>query len=205
MKFAAINGSPHGSAGSTQVVLEAFLEGCREEGAQVVTVQLAELQVGLCRACHSCWTSSPGKCVIEDDLPQVLESLEGADFVVLASPLHFLQVSGNLKVFIDRLTSTGGNPHNRPAEAKGPPPRMAVVMSAGFPRPEQFRATSVWMEDLAALLGRELWMEAYAGGARRLPLPEAQPWLGILRDAGRRAARGSSLPAEARHALKAGF
>lgn len=205
MKIAAINGSPHGSAGSTQVALEAFLEGCREGGAQVVTIQLAERQIGFCQACHACWTSSPGKCVIEDDLPQVLEALEGADFIVLASPLHFLHVSGKLKVFIDRLTSTGGNPHKGLTQPEGQAPRLAVVMSSGFPKPEQFRATSVWMEDLAALLGRELWMEAYAGGARRLALPEAQPWLGLLGEAGRTAARGGMLTREARAALMGGF
>jgi multimeric flavodoxin WrbA len=142
--------------------------------------------------------------------------MEGADLIVLASPLHFLQVSGQLKVFIDRLTSTGGNPHAPKPETGGGPLRLAAIMSAGFPKPEAFRAVSLWMEDLASLLGRELFMEAYAGGARRLPRPEqtAQPaatepaalaYLDALGEAGRLAAQGESLGAAVREGLKAGF
>lgn len=215
MRVAAINGSPHGVAGATQVPLSAFLEGCREGGAEVALVQLAEKNLGFCLGCHACWTTSPGRCVQEDDLASILGVIEGAELVVLASPLHFLQVSGQLKVFIDRLTSTGGNPHGELPKVEGPPPRMAAIMSCGFPRPEQFRATSLWMEDLSTLLGRELLLEAYAAGARRLARPgtktpaptdpEVLAWLELLREAGRTAARGGAIEAGAKATLKGGF
>lgn len=219
MRVAAINGSPHGAAGGTQIVLSAFLEGCREGGAELALVQLAGKRLGFCLGCHACWTTSPGRCVQADDLASILETIEGAELVVLASPLHFLQVSGQLKVFIDRLTSTGGNPHGERPTVEGPPPRLAAIMSCGFPRPEQFRASSLWMEDLSGLLGRELLLEAYAAGARRLARPgteagmegpaptdpEVLAWLEILREAGRTAARGGTIEAGAKAALKRGF
>ena len=37
MKMLAINGSPRGAAGNTEVILQAFLEGAREAGAEVMS------------------------------------------------------------------------------------------------------------------------------------------------------------------------
>jgi multimeric flavodoxin WrbA len=41
-------------------------------------------------------------CVVEDDLTQVYESIRGADILVLASPVYFGDLSGQLKCFWDR-------------------------------------------------------------------------------------------------------
>lgn len=220
MRCTAINGSPHGRTGRTERLVKAFLEGAEEAGAQTQEVYLSEHKIEYCRGCYSCWTTSPGRCVIEDDLALLLEALLGADVLILASPLHFLQISGQLKSFIDRLTSIGGDPHAKRATAKGEGapgagPRLVAISSCGFPRIEQYEALSLWMGELAGLLGMELFCEAYAEGSGRLQGAgglgaegldaETLSYLDLLREAGERAGAGGSLAEGSRLRLRRGL
>jgi len=46
-----------------------------------------------------------GKCVLKDDLAQVLDSIRDADILVMATPTYYADVSGQMKTFIDRTFS----------------------------------------------------------------------------------------------------
>jgi multimeric flavodoxin WrbA len=148
--------------------------------------------------------------------------MAGSDLIVFATPLHFVHASGQLKTFLDRLSSMGGNPHDppktpaqepRPAGSAGRAagPRLALVASCGHPRPAQFRSLSLWMEDLASLLGMGLFMEALVASASRLvstapeDLAAVEGYRGLLRAAGGAAARGEDLAPSLRQALKGGL
>ena len=93
-------------------MVSAFLKGAEEAGAETVNIFLAEKDIKHCRGCHSCWFESPGQCVIKDDMMEVLSAVGGANIIVLATPVYFENISGMLKVFMDRMTMTG-NPHSR--------------------------------------------------------------------------------------------
>ena len=41
-------------------------------------------------------------CVLKDDLSEVLEAVREADVIVLASPVYYADVTGQMKLFIDR-------------------------------------------------------------------------------------------------------
>jgi len=45
------------------------------------------------------------RCVLKDDLTEVLESLRQADVLVMATPVYFSDVSSQMKGFIDRMYS----------------------------------------------------------------------------------------------------
>jgi multimeric flavodoxin WrbA len=45
------------------------------------------------------------KCVLEDDLTQVLDAIHEADVLVMATPTYFAEVSSQLKTFMDRTYS----------------------------------------------------------------------------------------------------
>jgi hypothetical protein len=136
MKLVAINGSPRGKSSNTEVMLDSFLDGAREAGAETVEIILAEKKIEPCRGCYSCWTSSPGRCTIRDDCAGALSALQGADVIALATPLYFNNISGTLKAFVDRFTSIS-NPHAEKAASQRirpvPPSRLVMISNCGFP------------------------------------------------------------------------
>jgi len=104
VKVLAINGSPHGGRGNTALILTPFLKGLRDGGAEVELLCTRDLHINPCLGCFGCWTKTPGKCVQEDDIADLLPRLRQADVWVLATPLYFDGPSGPLKNVMDRMT-----------------------------------------------------------------------------------------------------
>ena len=105
MKVLAINGSPHGGKGNTALILDPFLEGLRDAGADVELVCTRDLDINPCLGCFGCWIKTPGKCVQQDDMAGLLHKLRDADVWVFATPLYFDGPSGSLKNLMDRTTA----------------------------------------------------------------------------------------------------
>ncbi|MBQ5317039.1 MAG: NAD(P)H-dependent oxidoreductase [Oscillospiraceae bacterium] len=103
MKILLINGSPKGRRSNSLRVAQAFCEGfCESTGAEVDTVTLSEMDIKGCKGCFGCWKGTPGKCVIKDDMPVIIEKLIAADVVIYSFPLYYFSVPGILKDMIDR-------------------------------------------------------------------------------------------------------
>ena len=94
-----ISGSPR-RGGNSETLLRAALDGARQAGAEAKLVRLNDLTYVGCQNCEACITA--GHCVRDDDLARVLEALRAADVWLLASPIYFCAVSGQLKTFFDR-------------------------------------------------------------------------------------------------------
>jgi multimeric flavodoxin WrbA len=105
MNVLAINGSPHGGKGNTALILDPFLEGLRDAGADVELVCTRDLDINPCLGCFGCWIKTPGQCVQKDDMAGLLHQLREADMWVFASPLYFDGPSGSLKNLMDRMTA----------------------------------------------------------------------------------------------------
>lgn len=101
MKITAIVGSPRGMRSRTRRLAGFVLAGAEESGAETDLIDLADLQVVPCTACESC--SLDGTCVFADDFSAACDRMLDADGLVLASPVYVDNVSGQMKVFIDRL------------------------------------------------------------------------------------------------------
>ena len=99
MKLLAIAGSPR-RGGNTDLLLEQFVKGAAEAGAEVKTLVVCSLKIEGCRNCDACLVK--GQCKIQDDMQMVYQELEAADRLVMASPLQFMSVSAQLKALIDR-------------------------------------------------------------------------------------------------------
>lgn len=206
MKVVAINGSPRGKASNTNVLVSALLKGAQEAGAETVNVFLAEKDIRYCKGCYSCWTKTPGKCVIQDDMAEVLALLEGANVIVLATPLYFNNVSGTLKVFMDRLAVTGNPLAQKGAgkESQGLmperiPPKFVMVANCGFPIKSQFEVVSLWIKKVASLMRTELIGEIYATRGHVFTVlpdelrPAIADYLQLLESAGKEIATGMKL------------
>jgi len=94
-----LSGSPR-LGGNTGQLLYEFLRGAQAAGAETRTIEVAELDISGCLHCDSCLLT--GECKINDDMRRVYDALAAADRVVIASPLHFMSVTAQLKAAIDR-------------------------------------------------------------------------------------------------------
>jgi multimeric flavodoxin WrbA len=92
-------GSPR-KGGNTDILLEEFLRGCSERGADCERIRLCDLRVGGCKGCSGC--EKTGRCVVEDDMRSVYEALERTNRIVLAAPIYFYNVPAQAKAVIDR-------------------------------------------------------------------------------------------------------
>jgi multimeric flavodoxin WrbA len=101
MKILAIHGSPHTTRSTTRKLAGFVLEGAAEAGAETEIIDLCDFRVTPCTACEGC--SFNGICVYEDDVPAIIERMKEADGVVFASPVYIDNVSGQMKIFFDRL------------------------------------------------------------------------------------------------------
>ncbi|MDH7597752.1 MAG: NAD(P)H-dependent oxidoreductase [Methanothrix sp.] len=102
MKVLAINGSPKMDAGNTARILNPFLDGMREEGADVELFHTRKLKIGPCNGDMSCWFRNPGRCGQNDDMQMLYPKFEDADVIVWATPVYFSGVTGPLKNLMDR-------------------------------------------------------------------------------------------------------
>jgi multimeric flavodoxin WrbA len=101
MKILAIHGSPRTIRSSTRRLAGFVLEGAAEAGAETEMIDLCDFRVTPCTACDSC--SLNGICVYDDDLAAIVERMKDADGIVFASPVYIDNISGQMKVFFDRL------------------------------------------------------------------------------------------------------
>ena len=101
MKILAIHGSPHTTMSNTRKLAGFVLEGAAETGAETEMLDLCDFRVTPCTACDAC--SLNGVCVNDDDVPSIIERMKEADGIVFASPVYIDNVSGQMKIFFDRL------------------------------------------------------------------------------------------------------
>ncbi|KKL66819.1 hypothetical protein LCGC14_2141160, partial [marine sediment metagenome] len=95
-----IAGSPR-KTGNSATLLEAVLAGAAAAGECAAdVVYLNDLTYRGCQACEPC--TPDATCQITDDLSPVLEAVRAADIWVLATPIYFDGVSGQMKSFFDR-------------------------------------------------------------------------------------------------------
>ena len=92
----------------TAFMVNHFIDGAKEAGADVEYFKLKDYNIKDCTGCYSCWSKSPGECIFdnkkgEDDMSMFRKKYREADLVVFASPLYIFNVSGILKTFMDRL------------------------------------------------------------------------------------------------------
>jgi multimeric flavodoxin WrbA len=95
-----IAGSPRRKGNST-ALLHAVLDGVAAAGATTEVIHLNDLSFRGCQGCDRC--APAGCCTVDDALTPVLRALSLGDIWVLASPVYFDGVSGQMKTFFDRL------------------------------------------------------------------------------------------------------
>jgi multimeric flavodoxin WrbA len=97
-----VNASPRRDGNSARLAFSSA-EGAREAGDIVTVVHLDDHLQHFLRDCRRC-RDEHGRCTIEDGYERLLrDHVIPAEAIVLATPLYWYGVSGQLKTFFDRM------------------------------------------------------------------------------------------------------
>lgn len=91
----------HGS--NSEMLADKFIDGAKSAGNSVEKITLAGKDISFCRGCLAC--QKLGKCIIDDDVNELMEKVLNADVVVWATPIYYYEMSGQMKTLIDRMNA----------------------------------------------------------------------------------------------------
>jgi len=181
-RVVAIAGS-YRKSGVTETVVEAVLAGAREKGAVTQFIRLSDHPIEFCTNCRQC-TQVPGEargsCAQRDGLEEILCAVEGADSIVLGSPVNYFNVTAIFRRFQERLLGYVYWPwgQNGPTPRSKQQPRKAVLVAAsgapGFLIPlvtGAARALDITARSLGAKTVGKLWIGLAAGEPDHKPSP----------------------------------
>jgi len=103
IKVLGICGSPKREKSSSEFLLIKALEAAEAlGGVETELLRLADKEILPCTGCDNCVRQKPCPEDAKDDVPNVLDKMEGAHAILFASPSYFATVPGLLKNLIDR-------------------------------------------------------------------------------------------------------
>jgi len=169
MKITVFNGSPRAEKGNTHFMVKAFLEGAEKAGAETNNIFLSKKKINPCMGCFTCWLKTPGKCVFKDDMPSFLSEILSTDIIVFAFPLYVDNVSGLMKIFMDRMMTladpritkdeNGESRHQKRYNQKSP--GVVVISNCGFPEYSHFQVVSLLFKRFARNLHSKVLGEIF--------------------------------------------
>jgi len=102
-KILVIMGSPR--KGNTFRACEELREILEQElPVEFEYLWLKDVNLQPCKGCLACFSEGEARCPNRDDAPFIEQKMHNADGVVFASPVYGMNVSGQMKTFIDRLS-----------------------------------------------------------------------------------------------------
>lgn len=176
MKVLAINSSPKMDKGNTALILNPFLEGMKEAGAEVELFYTRKLKINPCTGEFNCWLKTPGECYQNDDMKILYPKIAEADVIVFASPLYVDGVTGPMKNLIDRMLpriqpflELRDDHCRHPAREKAKALKFVLVSNCGLWEKDNFDPLIVFMKAFSKNASAE-----FAGALLR-PHGEAMP------------------------------
>ena len=99
-KILILSASPRRN-GNSDILCDQFAKGAAGAGNETEKIYLYDKEINFCKACYACFRT--GECVIQDDMKEILEKIQGSDVLVISTPTYFLSMNGKLKCMIDRF------------------------------------------------------------------------------------------------------
>ena len=88
---------------NSELLAKECAKGAEEAGNRVDLLSLKGKNIQYCIGCLACLKT--GKCVQKDDAQEIMEKLRRADVLVFATPIYYYEMSGQMKVLIDRMNA----------------------------------------------------------------------------------------------------
>lgn len=158
-KILILNGSPR-PRGNTAALIESFEKGAAEAGHSVERFDLQKMNIHGCLGCCGGGKDPASPCVQKDDMEKIYPAYQAADTVVLASPMYYWNITGQLKCAFDRLFAVA---ELDPGYAN-PKKDCVLLMAAEGDGEDNFAPVRALYEGLTARLGWKSLGIVYAGG-----------------------------------------
>ena len=151
-----LNGSPRKN-GNTSALVRAFTQGTEQAGHEVTEFFLDGMDLHGCKGCFGGGKDPASPCVQKDDMERIYPVYRQADIVVLASPLYYWTISGQLKIAFDRLFAVA----ECDPDYRNPKKESVLLMAAeGY----GFDETVYWYDRLERHLGWHSLGKVLCGG-----------------------------------------
>ncbi len=208
-----LNGSPRGKAGNTAKLTDKFLQSYRAVQKKEINlnyIQLKDKQIKTCTGCFSCWTTSPGECILADDMESLMENYINADLILWATPLYQHGMTSLMKRFTER-TLPLNHPKIVEIEGKYTHPQRhdlsdqenILIATCGFPERENFNVLEAHFEQLLGEKLDEKILTVMGELLRKEPLASRISWyLEAVEQAGKEYAENRNFTAKTRKTLK---
>lgn len=155
-KIMILNGSPR-KKGNTFALIESFTKGAEASGNMVTEFFLDEMNIHGCKGCFGGGKNPDSPCAQKDDMDKIYPVYKEADIVVLASPLYYWTISGQLKAAFDRLFAVAECDPNY----QNPRKESVLLMAA---EGHGFEETLYWYDRLEKHLGWKSIGKVLCGG-----------------------------------------
>ena len=154
-----LNGSPRRN-GNTAMLCDAFTKGAQSAGHLVTRFDLQSMHIHGCLGCMKGGKDPASPCVQKDDMAAVYPVYRDASLVVLASPMYYWGVSGQLKTAFDRLFAVA---ESNPGYAN-PRKDCVLLMAAEGNSADNWKPVLEYYRALLGFLGWKDRGQVLAGG-----------------------------------------
>lgn len=100
VKIVILNGSPRKNGATAFILNEIYQKLNKHHNVEVRFFNFADFNLKYCIGCCKCYEI--GKCIFNDDIEKLSKTIETADGIIIGSPTYASNISGQMKVIIDR-------------------------------------------------------------------------------------------------------
>ncbi len=86
---------------NSSLLASSFAKGAKENENEVILVKIKDMDLHFCRGCLTC--AKTKTCLIQDQMTSFLDEVSSSTVLVLAGPVYYYGLPGQLKTFLDRL------------------------------------------------------------------------------------------------------
>lgn len=176
-KIVILNGSPR-TKGNTAALTAAFTKGAESAGHTVTEFFLGSMNINGCKGCFCGGKNPDSPCVQKDDMEKIYPFYKEADIVVLASPLYYWTINGQLKCAFDRLFAVA----ECDPDYRNPKKESVLIMAA---EGHGFEESEYWYDRLEKHLGWKSLGKVLCGGVMGIGDIEGKPELNTAFELGK--------------------
>lgn len=175
-KIIVLNGSPRKN-GNTSSLIRNFAKEAEAAGNTVTVFFLDDMNIKGCKGCFGGGKDIESPCWQKDDMEKIYPAYRDADVVVMASPLYYWTLSGQLRTAFDRLFAVS----ECNADCQAPAKESVLLMAAAG---DDFDDVRRYYESLMKFLGWKSLGSVLAGGVNDIGDIEGKPALEEARKLG---------------------
>jgi multimeric flavodoxin WrbA len=107
MYVVAFNGSPK-AEGNTYHAIKIVTDALEKDGISTEIIHVGDKNIRGCIACGGCVKNLDEKCIIKDEVNDLIQKMKNADGIIIGSPTYYASIAGTMKCFLDRAFYVGG-------------------------------------------------------------------------------------------------